>query len=157
MAAHNIALYTNLVTVSGVMRETLTGPKQRLFVFFRTPAGTMLAASHGKYFSHSDVDYNKINPITDPPPVSQFRRYTPINATDLVIYSAGVWLKESFVSWDAIPTLNTVQVLNEEKYWVNVAAMISKVSLGIPRWRRFLDWSWSIKCFENFSFFAPHG
>eukprot|EP00906_Rhabdomonas_costata_P000999 RCo001461 len=57
LASHHLAIYTNVYTVSAFLRSLLSGPKQRLFVFFRSPAGTLIGASHGKYFSHSDVDY----------------------------------------------------------------------------------------------------
>eukprot|EP00906_Rhabdomonas_costata_P004625 RCo006797 len=76
LAAHRIAILTTVYTVSSFLKGLLTGPKQRLFVFFRTPAGTLIGASHGKYFSHSDVDYSRNDPIINRPPVAQFRRYT---------------------------------------------------------------------------------
>eukprot|EP00906_Rhabdomonas_costata_P004626 RCo006798 len=76
LAAHRISILTTVYTVSSFLRGLLTGPKERLFVFFRTPAGTLIGASHGKYFSHSDVDYSRNDPIINRPPVAQFRRYT---------------------------------------------------------------------------------
>eukprot|EP00906_Rhabdomonas_costata_P005453 RCo008171 len=78
LAAHHLVMTTNVYTVSSFLAGLLTGPKERLFVFFRTPAGTLIGASHGKYFSHSDVDYSANNPLTNPPPVAEFQRYTPI-------------------------------------------------------------------------------
>ena len=50
-----------------------------------------------------------------------------MNSTDLTIQAAGVWLLESFFSWDAIPDLDTVQFLNGENYWMNTAELSTKV------------------------------
>eukprot|EP00906_Rhabdomonas_costata_P038579 RCo054476 len=63
LAAHRLTMYTSVFTVSSFLRGLLSGPKQRLFAFFRTPAGTLIGASHGKFFSHSDVDFSQSNPF----------------------------------------------------------------------------------------------
>ena len=56
-----IDMQTSVYTISAFLRSLLTGEKERLFLFFRDPAGAMIAASHGKYFSHSDIDFSKVN------------------------------------------------------------------------------------------------
>eukprot|EP00906_Rhabdomonas_costata_P019236 RCo028078 len=130
-ASHRLYHHTSAYTVSSFLLGLLDGTKQRLFVNFRTPAGTLIGASHGKYFSHSNVDYSSNNPLLNPPPVAEFLRYTPINSTDPTIYAAAGWLLESFTSWEVIPELDTVLLLNGEEYWLNTAAIVTKMDLRV--------------------------
>eukprot|EP00906_Rhabdomonas_costata_P002393 RCo003820 len=131
LAAHKIVVGTSVYTISGILKGLLKTPKQRLFVFFRTAAGTLIGASHGKTYSHSDIDYSANNPITNPPPLEQFRKFTPVNSTDPTIRAAGWWLIGTFLLWDAIPSLNTVQGLVGEDYWVDAAALSTQVGLKL--------------------------
>eukprot|EP00906_Rhabdomonas_costata_P016614 RCo023851 len=128
-AAHRLALHTSVYRISSHLRDILRGPTQRLFVSFRTPAGTLVGASHGKVFSHSDVDYSANDPLFNPPPVEQFRRYTPVNSTDASIRAAGEWLLGTFFAWDAIPHLETVQFLNGENYWLSCEPIETEMGL----------------------------
>lgn len=45
-------------------------------------------ASHGKYFSHSDVDRRYINPLTNPPNLSLYSAWNCTRSTDLIIQQA---------------------------------------------------------------------
>lgn len=46
------------------------------------------AASHGKYFSDSDVDLRYINPLVNPPNVSAYRLWTCLQSDDTLIAQA---------------------------------------------------------------------
>ena len=54
-AALVIETFTNVYTISSFLRSLLAGSKERLYLCFRNQRGTLLGASHGKFYSHSDV------------------------------------------------------------------------------------------------------
>ena len=91
----------------------------RLFLTFRNPQGWLIGASHGKFFSDSDIDFTQYNPVTNPPPVSQFKAYTALNSTDGVIQAAGHWLLQTYLGWELIPELNIVVTINGILLWVS--------------------------------------
>eukprot|EP00668_Euglena_longa_P037805 GGOE01048703.1.p1 GENE.GGOE01048703.1~~GGOE01048703.1.p1 ORF type:complete len:375 (-),score=94.66 GGOE01048703.1:36-1052(-) len=73
---YSIFIGLNVQTLSDELRSQLTNPNDRLFLFFRTANGHMLAASHGKFFSLSDVDFRYVNTVKNPPNLSQFVFYS---------------------------------------------------------------------------------
>eukprot|EP00667_Euglena_gracilis_P019368 EG_transcript_20738 len=61
------SLSLNAQTISAELRSQLDGyPDDRLVIFFRQPHGHMITASHGKFFSHSDVDSRYTNVLLHP-------------------------------------------------------------------------------------------
>ena len=126
-ASFGMDIYTTIYAVSDFLRTMLQGPKQRLYVFFRTTTGLLIGASHGKFFSNSDVDYSKNNPLLNPPPVSEFKKFTPTDSTDPTIQSSAVWLLSQYQGWDTIPDLNVVQSLVGEDYWITTQHISSAV------------------------------
>eukprot|EP00906_Rhabdomonas_costata_P037186 RCo052278 len=118
LASHEIQVYTETYTVSAFLRSMLNGPKERLALSFHNPAGSLIGASHGKFFSHSDFDFSKNNPIVKPPPIALFRRYTMLNSTDSIIREAAEWLIGAYLSWEFLPGLITTVPLDGEDYWL---------------------------------------
>eukprot|EP00668_Euglena_longa_P047106 GGOE01062907.1.p1 GENE.GGOE01062907.1~~GGOE01062907.1.p1 ORF type:complete len:845 (-),score=261.53 GGOE01062907.1:829-3159(-) len=106
-------------TVSDELRSQLSEtPNDRLVLFFRQPHGYMIAASHGKYFSHSDMDRRFINPLVNPPNISAYRLWTCLQSNDALIQEACQQLYDTYGSWVAIPALHLEMVLNGQRYWV---------------------------------------
>eukprot|EP00906_Rhabdomonas_costata_P002156 RCo003406 len=67
LASFAVQIDVNLYTISGMLLSLVPSSQDRLFLIFRTAAGTMVGASHGKFFSHSDFDFNANNPFANPP------------------------------------------------------------------------------------------
>eukprot|EP00667_Euglena_gracilis_P007180 EG_transcript_7248 len=106
-------------TISDELRSQLKGfPDDRLVLFFRQPHGYMIAASHGKYFSHSDVDARYINPLLHPPNISAYSLWTCLQSNDALIALACQQLYGKYQSWTAIPEMNQEMVLAGQRYWV---------------------------------------
>eukprot|EP00667_Euglena_gracilis_P000681 EG_transcript_681 len=106
-------------TISQELHDQLSGyPDDRLVIFFRQPHGHMIAASHGKFFSHSDVDLRYVNVLLHPPNISAYRLWTCLESNDLLIPLACQQLYAEYQSWPAIPVLNTEMVLGGQRYWV---------------------------------------
>eukprot|EP00668_Euglena_longa_P037967 GGOE01048904.1.p1 GENE.GGOE01048904.1~~GGOE01048904.1.p1 ORF type:complete len:831 (+),score=247.29 GGOE01048904.1:205-2493(+) len=106
-------------TVSDELRSQLSEtPNDRLVLFFRQPHGYMIAASHGKYFSHSDMDRRFINPLVNPPNISAYRLWTCLQSNDALIQEACQQLYDTYQSWTAIPVLHQDTVLGSQRYWV---------------------------------------
>eukprot|EP00667_Euglena_gracilis_P005954 EG_transcript_6004 len=124
LAAQNgtwVQLYISMgaSTISDELRSQLEGfPDDRLVLFFRQPHGYMIAASHGKYFSHSDVDRRYINPLVNPTNVSAYRLWTCLQSNDALIFQACQQLYGTYQSWTAIPAMNQEMVLSAQRYWV---------------------------------------
>eukprot|EP00906_Rhabdomonas_costata_P002155 RCo003404 len=70
LAYFAVQIDVNMYTISGMLLSLVPSSQDRLFLIFRTAAGTMVGASHGKFFSHSDFDFNANNPFANPPPIS---------------------------------------------------------------------------------------
>jgi class 3 adenylate cyclase len=130
-ASFGIDLFTTVYAVSDFLRTMLHGPKERLYLFFRSTTGLLVGATHGKYFSNSDVDYSKNNPLLNPPPVSEFKKFTPTDSTDPTIQSSAVWLLSQYQGWDTIPDLNVVQSLVGEDYWITTQHISSAMGLKV--------------------------
>eukprot|EP00667_Euglena_gracilis_P019401 EG_transcript_20785 len=93
-------------TISDELAQELSGaPDDRLVLFFRQPHGYMIAASHGKYWSDSDVDRRHIFPVTNPPNISAYRLWNCTSSTDALIQQACQQLFATYRSWTAIPPL----------------------------------------------------
>jgi hypothetical protein len=125
---YTVTIYTSMYTVSSVLRSMLTYVKDRMYLYL-PGSGTMVAASHGKYFSHSDIDYTQNNPLVDPPPVKDFQTYVPTQSTDPIIQASAVWLLSRFHGWDSVPQLSDEVGLgnSSETYWITVASITSQV------------------------------
>eukprot|EP00667_Euglena_gracilis_P003199 EG_transcript_3208 len=106
-------------TISQELHDQLNGfPEDRLVIFFRQPHGHMIAASHGKFFSHSDVDLRYVNVLLYPPNISAYRLWTCLQSNDTLIPLACQQLYATYQSWPAIPVLNTEMMLDGQRYWV---------------------------------------
>eukprot|EP00668_Euglena_longa_P024696 GGOE01030836.1.p1 GENE.GGOE01030836.1~~GGOE01030836.1.p1 ORF type:complete len:774 (-),score=238.79 GGOE01030836.1:367-2688(-) len=115
------AISIDTQTISKELGEQLSGsPKDRLVIFFTQPHGHMIAASHGKFYSHSDVDRRYINPFTNPPNLTQYHLWTCLQSNDTLIPQACRQLHDQYRSWTAIPTIKTELLLGSERYWVSV-------------------------------------
>eukprot|EP00667_Euglena_gracilis_P000827 EG_transcript_827 len=109
-------------TISDELRSQLDGaPNDRLVLFFREPHGYMIAASHGKYFSHSDVDRRYLNPLVHPTNISAYRLWTCLQSDDALILQACQQLYDTYRSWTAIPILHEETLLSSRRYWVATA------------------------------------
>eukprot|EP00668_Euglena_longa_P037516 GGOE01048305.1.p1 GENE.GGOE01048305.1~~GGOE01048305.1.p1 ORF type:complete len:830 (-),score=239.70 GGOE01048305.1:460-2775(-) len=124
LAAQNgtwIQLYISVgaATISDELRSQLNGsPDDRLVLFFRQPHGYMIAASHGKYFSHSDVDRRYLNPLVNPVNITAYRLWTCLESDDALIQDACQQLYDTHQSWTAIPAAHKDMVLSGQRYWV---------------------------------------
>ena len=119
---------TSLHTISVLLRSLLGGEKERLFLFFRDGDYSLLASTHGKYFSHSDLDFSQINVISaSTMPIASFVRYMPWNCTDPTIREAATVLFNQYGGWRAIPEVNAVYQLQGETYWVRSQYLTLKV------------------------------
>eukprot|EP00670_Eutreptiella_braarudii_P001866 CAMPEP_0174300084 /NCGR_PEP_ID=MMETSP0809-20121228/58261_1 /TAXON_ID=73025 ORGANISM="Eutreptiella gymnastica-like, Strain CCMP1594" /NCGR_SAMPLE_ID=MMETSP0809 /ASSEMBLY_ACC=CAM_ASM_000658 /LENGTH=833 /DNA_ID=CAMNT_0015405617 /DNA_START=163 /DNA_END=2664 /DNA_ORIENTATION=+ len=122
----------NTQTISQELKGLLTdSPKDRLFMFFRRPHGHMIAASHGIFHSESARDLSKINPIENPPKVSEWKMIACNISTDVVVREACEGLYKIYGGWDRIPALNTEMTLNGSRYWVDVGHSSSKLNFTV--------------------------
>ncbi len=87
--------------------------QDRAFISFISKAGTLIATSHGLFFSHSDIDYRANNPLLSRPPVDEFRKFTPLDATDPTIQLTAEMLWDRYGAWDAIPALHENVVFDQ--------------------------------------------
>eukprot|EP00667_Euglena_gracilis_P004231 EG_transcript_4249 len=111
----------NSQSLSEELRAQLGGhPADRLFLFFRRPHGHLIAASHGKYFSLSDVDLRFSDPVANPPNVSAYVLYTCLNSTDPLIVDGCQKLIAPYNDWTLIPESRQEMVLQGRHYWVAV-------------------------------------
>eukprot|EP00906_Rhabdomonas_costata_P037184 RCo052276 len=118
LASHELQVYTETYMVSAFLKSMLKSPKERLALSFHNPTGSLIGASHGKFFSNSDFDFSKNNPLANPPPIALFRSYTMLNSTDSIIREAAEWLIGAYLSWEFLPRLITTVPLNGEEYWL---------------------------------------
>eukprot|EP00906_Rhabdomonas_costata_P038791 RCo054898 len=125
----------NVYTISSLLLSLLSAPNDRLFLIFRTVEGTMVGASHGKFFSHSDINFDAINPFINPPPISEFRLYSAENSTDATIRNTAVWLMQRYHRWDAVPELNATLDLSTGSFWMRSVHISSAHGL---QWQVFL-------------------
>eukprot|EP00667_Euglena_gracilis_P002591 EG_transcript_2595 len=113
-----VSLSVSAETISGALRAQLgNASDDRLVLFFRQPHGYMIAASHGKFYSHSDVDRRYINPLTNPPNLTAYRLWTCLESDDALIRQACQQLFAVYQSWPAIPSLSRELALGGEWYW----------------------------------------
>eukprot|EP00667_Euglena_gracilis_P010301 EG_transcript_10481 len=110
----------NSQSMSDELRAQLDEPTDRLFLFFRQPHGHLLAASHGKYFSRSDVDQRYTNPLVNPPNLSQYVFYTCFNSTDALIAEGCRKMYAPYGDWTLIPESRQETVLEGRNYWVAI-------------------------------------
>eukprot|EP00667_Euglena_gracilis_P004552 EG_transcript_4577 len=109
-------------TISDDMRSRLiNNTDDRQFIFFRQPHGHLLGATHGKFYSTSDVDYRYRNPFGPSPNMSQVYAYTCLNSNDPIIYQACYNLYTSAKgNWVDIPEGHQEMVLQGMRFWVAV-------------------------------------
>jgi hypothetical protein len=119
--------FTSVYEVSAALKSALPGVDDRMFMCFRSSLGHLLGASHGKFFSLSNIDFTQRNPLITPPPFSELYAFSALDSDDSTIYEAGVWLIETYQSWASIPELNVVQALGGEDYWITAMPLISEV------------------------------
>eukprot|EP00667_Euglena_gracilis_P006916 EG_transcript_6978 len=106
--------------ISDELQSQLDGyPDDRLVLFFRQPHGYMIAASHGKFWSDSDVDNRFANPLINPPNVTGYRLWNCTSSNDALIHEACYNLYSTYQSWPAIPQLNIEMPLAGQRYWVS--------------------------------------
>eukprot|EP00668_Euglena_longa_P041228 GGOE01054268.1.p1 GENE.GGOE01054268.1~~GGOE01054268.1.p1 ORF type:complete len:850 (-),score=240.25 GGOE01054268.1:1353-3794(-) len=129
---HAIAMALNTQTLSEELRSQLTGqPNDRLFLFFRKANGHMIAASHGKFFSLSDVDMRFVNPLAQPLNMSAYQFYTCLESTDALILEACRKLVAKYHNWTLIPQSHQEMLLNNSRYWVAVGYSTSSLKATI--------------------------
>ena len=87
----------------------------------------MVGASHGKFFSHSEFDFNANNPFANPPPIDEFRTYSPINSTDATIHAAAEWVLQRYQDWTVVPELDATLALVTGECWIRSLYIASKV------------------------------
>ena len=119
--------YTSVYEVSNILLEALILQEDRMYMFFNNGGGVLIGASHGKFFSHSEIDYRFNNPLINPPPISEFRTYTALNSTDMVIQSSAEYLLSIYHGWDNMPALNAIVSLFSQNYWISVSPLTSQV------------------------------
>eukprot|EP00667_Euglena_gracilis_P000980 EG_transcript_980 len=116
-----MSLAISAETISDELRDQLAGaPDDRLVVFFRQPHGHMVAASNGKFYSHSDVDRRYINPISNPPDIKSYRLWTCLQSDDPFIQEACQQIYGTYQSWTAIPDFREETLLQGQRYWAAV-------------------------------------
>eukprot|EP00667_Euglena_gracilis_P013478 EG_transcript_13911 len=114
-----VSLSISAETLSEELKQQLSDtPGDRLVLFFRQPHGYMIAASHGKFYSHSDVDRRYINPLTNPPNISAYHLWNCLQSDDALIQQACQQLYSMYQSWPAIPELRQETSLGGQQYWV---------------------------------------
>eukprot|EP00667_Euglena_gracilis_P007941 EG_transcript_8028 len=129
---YSIGMGLNTQTLSEELRTQLDGqPTDRLFIFFRTSNGHLIAASHGKYHSLSDVDSRFVNPLANPPNLSAYKLYTCLDSTDALIREACQTLVAQAGPWPAIPEGRREAWLGGVRYWVVVGHSTSSLNATI--------------------------
>eukprot|EP00668_Euglena_longa_P020433 GGOE01025405.1.p1 GENE.GGOE01025405.1~~GGOE01025405.1.p1 ORF type:complete len:475 (+),score=162.96 GGOE01025405.1:62-1426(+) len=118
----DVFITLNIYTISDDLRaEVAADPEARLFLFFRQSHGHLLGASHGKFFSMSDVDLRGLDLLTHPPNASLLRPYTCLESTDILIAEA---CRELYAmagsSWLGVEAWAYDTQLNGTAYWVSV-------------------------------------
>eukprot|EP00667_Euglena_gracilis_P001432 EG_transcript_1433 len=117
-------------TISQDLRDQLAdSPTDRLALFFRQPHGHLIATSHGKYYSDSDVDHRYLNPPSQSPNATAYRLWTCLQSDDALIRQACQQLYGTYRSWTAIPALRQETVLSGQRYWVATAFSTSSTNL----------------------------
>eukprot|EP00667_Euglena_gracilis_P014858 EG_transcript_15430 len=113
-----VSVSVSAETISADLKDQLSdSPDDRLVMFFRQPHGYMIAASHGKFYSHSDVDRRYINPLTNPPNLTAYHLWTCLQSTDALIQQACQQLYATYQSWTAIPEQRQEMELAGQRYW----------------------------------------
>eukprot|EP00668_Euglena_longa_P009720 GGOE01011752.1.p1 GENE.GGOE01011752.1~~GGOE01011752.1.p1 ORF type:complete len:828 (-),score=230.42 GGOE01011752.1:172-2535(-) len=126
---YSIGMGMNTQSLGEELRTQLAGrPDDRLFLFFRNGVGHLIAASHGKYHSLSDVDSRYVNILTNPPNLSAYRLYTCLDSTDSLILEACRLLLAQYGNWTDIPPLHQEAVLAGRRYWVAVGYSSSSLN-----------------------------
>eukprot|EP00667_Euglena_gracilis_P004019 EG_transcript_4035 len=118
---YDMALALNTQTISQDLKSKVANNSQdRLFIIFRQPHGHMLGASHGKFYSQSDVDSRTINPLTNPPNMSLLWAYTCFDSNDPIIVAAcGRLYALAGNNWSNVPQVDMEMVLLGAVYWVS--------------------------------------
>eukprot|EP00667_Euglena_gracilis_P001847 EG_transcript_1846 len=125
-------LSVSVQTISDELRDQLRETDEdRLFMFFRQPHGHLIAASHGKYYSESDVDRRSTNSHTNKLNVTALVRYTCLDSNDVLIYQSCAQLYGTYRSWPAIPALDSEMDLAGRRYWVEVGWSTSNLSFTV--------------------------
>eukprot|EP00667_Euglena_gracilis_P007116 EG_transcript_7185 len=116
-----VSISISAETISAELAAQLTDcPNDRLVVFFRQPHGHMVAASHGKFYSHSDLDRRYVDPFSHPLNSSAYQLYTCLQSNDPFIQEACQQLYGQYQSWTAIPVLRRETLLSGQRYWIAV-------------------------------------
>eukprot|EP00667_Euglena_gracilis_P001525 EG_transcript_1525 len=127
-----VSLTISVQTISDQLLAQLGNNTQdRLFMFFRQSHGHMIASSHGKYYSMSDVDRRHMNPYSQKLNISQYWQYTCLNSNDPLIYQACVQLHDMYHQWTAIPCVDLEMELLGTRYWVAVGHSSSSVPYAV--------------------------
>eukprot|EP00668_Euglena_longa_P042715 GGOE01056560.1.p1 GENE.GGOE01056560.1~~GGOE01056560.1.p1 ORF type:complete len:845 (+),score=251.21 GGOE01056560.1:210-2537(+) len=114
-----VTLSISAETISDeLLAELSDSTEDRLVLFFRQPHGYMIGASHGKFYSHSDVDRRYINPLTNPPNLTAYHLWTCLQSNDALIQEACQQLYNTYQSWTAIPVMREETKLGGQRYWV---------------------------------------
>ena len=82
-----------------------------------------------QFFSHSQINLLENNFFNNPPPVADFRLFTPMDSTDPTIVAAAVALLEAYGGWDRVPEVSTELVLPMGTFWMQASFVTSQVGL----------------------------
>eukprot|EP00667_Euglena_gracilis_P008536 EG_transcript_8634 len=115
---YDVTLAFDSQTISQDLKSKVANnSRDRLFILFRQPHGHMLGASHGKFYSLSDVTDN---PLTHPPNASLYWAYTCFDSNDAIIAAVCAPLYAlAGGNWSNVPVLSTELTLLGDVYWVS--------------------------------------
>ena len=132
----NVAVSLNSQTISEDLRALLNGSAHdRLFITFRQAHGHMVAASHGRYYSMSDIDWRSQRPLQGID-MSSMVPHTCLNSTDALVREAEIddWVADEIsrdvekqIIASGISVLTTAQGFFDAK---QIAADISQAMEG---------------------------
>eukprot|EP00668_Euglena_longa_P010777 GGOE01013073.1.p1 GENE.GGOE01013073.1~~GGOE01013073.1.p1 ORF type:complete len:795 (-),score=212.17 GGOE01013073.1:535-2808(-) len=129
---YKIEIGLNSQTLSEDLRVSLANEStSRIFIFFRNRQGHLIAASHGKFYSHSDEDSRVINPITNPINISNYQLLTCLNSTDAFINEVCQKLVQCYGSWTDIPEVRLEMMLQGHRFWVGTGYSKSRLDATV--------------------------
>jgi len=127
-----VGIGISAVTMSEELKTQLIAyPDDRLFIIWNQPHGHMMAASHGKYWSESNIDQTQINTFVNPPDSSNYALWTCNQSTDVLISEACTQLYDTYQSWTAIPDLKVQLNLNNTPYYVAVGHSYTAINITV--------------------------
>eukprot|EP00906_Rhabdomonas_costata_P013401 RCo019262 len=135
MASLSFRMSVNVFTISSMLLSLVPTPADRLFLTLRTSEGTLVGASHGKFFSHSDFDFTTNNPFKNPVPIEDFVLYSAVNSTDATIRACAYHVLKMYHDWASVAEMNNRLVLSDGTFWFRTEYIKSRYAL---KWQVFM-------------------